>query len=213
MKIDRLTVGMLQEHTYFIIDEASKKAFIIDPGAEAKRILDKIANEGLEIQAILLTHGHFDHIGAAVEIREALGCPIVIHECGKAYISSADYNLSSVFGREDVTFEADRYVNKGEQIVLEGTDVTLEVVFAPGHTLDGVAYYSEAEGVAFVGDIIFNGSVGRTDNPGGDMGTLLKSIRENIFTLPGETVLYPGHGGPTTVKQEKNTNPFFNIYD
>lgn len=213
MKIDRLTVGMLQEHTYFIIDEVSKKAFIVDPGAEAQRILDKVANDGLVVQAILLTHGHFDHIGAAVEIREALGCPIVIHECGKAYIGNADYNLSSVFGREDVTFEADRYVNKGDKIMLEGTDITLEVVFAPGHTLDGVAYYSGADGVAFVGDIIFSGSVGRTDNPGGDMGTLLKSIRENIFTLPGETVLYPGHGGPTTVKQEKNTNPFFNIYD
>ncbi|MGL6173629.1 MAG: MBL fold metallo-hydrolase [Cellulosilyticaceae bacterium] len=213
MKIDRLTVGMLQEHTYFIIDEVSKKAFIVDPGAEAQRILDKIANDGLAVQAIILTHGHFDHIGAAVEIREALGCPIVIHECGKAYIGNADYNLSSVFGREDVTFEADQYVNKGDKLSLEGTDIALEVVFAPGHTLDGVAYYSEADGVAFVGDIIFSGSVGRTDNPGGDMGTLLKSIRENIFTLPGETVLYPGHGGPTTVKQEKNTNPFFNIYD
>lgn len=213
MKIDRLTVGMLQEHTYFIIDEVSKKAFIVDPGAEPIRILDKIANDGLTIQAILLTHGHFDHVGAVVEIREALGCPVIIHECGKAYISNPDYNLSSVFGREDVTFEADRYVAQGEKIVLEGTDITLEVVFAPGHTSDGVAYYSETDRVAFVGDIIFSGSIGRTDNPGGDMSTLLKSIKENIFTLPGETVLYPGHGGPTTVKQEKNTNPFFNIYD
>lgn len=213
MKIDRLTVGMLQEHTYFIIDEASKRAFIVDPGAEPKRILDKVANEGLSVQGILLTHGHFDHVGAVVEVREALGCPVIIHECGKAYIQNADYNLSSVFAGKEVIFEADRYVNQGEKIVLEGTDIEMQVVFAPGHTSDGVAYYNEVDKVAFVGDIIFNGSIGRTDNPGGDMATLLKSIKENIFTLPGETVLYPGHGAPTTVKHEINTNPFFNIYD
>ncbi|MEG0352948.1 MAG: MBL fold metallo-hydrolase [Cellulosilyticaceae bacterium] len=213
MKIERMTVGMLQEHTYFIIDEESAKAFIVDPGAEPHRILEKITADGLSVEGILLTHGHFDHIGAVTQIREELGCPVIIHECGKAYISNPDYNLSSVFAREDVVFEADRYVEHGDMVEIAGTDISLKVVFAPGHTSDGVVYYSDKEKVAFVGDIIFNGSIGRTDNPGGDMTTLLVSIKKNIFTLPEETVIYSGHGESTTVKREKNTNPFFHIYD
>lgn len=213
MKIDRMTVGMLQEHTYFIIDEESAKTFIVDPGAEPKRILEKIAADGLKVEAILLTHGHFDHIGAVEEIKKSLGCPVIIHEAGKAYISNPDYNLSSVFAGADVVIEVDRYVIDGEIIEIPDTDISLQVVCAPGHTLDGVAYYSEQEKVAFVGDIIFNGSLGRTDTPGGDMTTLLVSIKNKIFTLPEETVIYPGHGEPTTVKREKNTNPFFHIYD
>lgn len=213
MKIDRITVGMLQEHTYFIIDEDTSKAFIVDPGAEAQRILNKIKVEGLSIEAILLTHGHFDHIGAVIELRETLGCPVIIHECGKTYTSNPDYNLSSVFASEELVFEADRYVEDGEIIELVGTDISLKVVFAPGHTLDGVAYYNDKERVAFVGDIIFNGSIGKTDLPGGDMTTLLSSIKKGIFTLPEETVIYPGHGASTTVGHEKNTNPFFHIYD
>lgn len=208
--IQKLTVGMIQEHTYFFIDEATKHGFLVDPGDEAERLLGKIRKEGWIIEKILLTHGHFDHIGAVAEIRQAIGCKVVSHEEGKSYLLNPAWNLSDRYGKA-YTLEADVYVSHGDTIVLEANpDMTLKVIHAPGHTTDGTAYYCEREQVAFVGDIIFNGAVGRCDNPGGNMNRLLNAIREQIFTLPDKTLLFPGHGPYTTVEQEKETNPFFN---
>lgn len=208
-----MTVGPLQEHTYFFIDEATKHGFLIDPGAEAQHLLQKIQTEGFIIEKILLTHGHFDHIGAVEEIRQALGCPVFIHVEGKKYLEDPDWNLSGVYGT-GFTVVADGYVEHGDMITLEtNPDIALRVIYAPGHSADGVAYYSEKEGIAFVGDIIFKGAVGRSDMPGGNMNRLLSAIRAQIFTLPNETVLYPGHGDATTVRQEKDTNPYFNLYE
>lgn len=211
--IKNLTVGLLQEHAYLFIDENTKHGFLIDPGAEADRLIAYIKQEGLVIEKILLTHGHFDHIGAALRVKEELGCPIVIHQEGKVYLNNATWNLSIQFA-EPFIFEADEYVEHGEKITLDANpDFYIRTIFAPGHTSDGVAYYSDKEGVAFVGDIIFDGAIGRTDMPGGNMNRLLSSIRAQIFTLPDETVLYPGHGNPTTVKKEKDTNPYFNLFE
>ncbi|MDF2612840.1 MAG: fold metallo-hydrolase [Clostridia bacterium] len=208
-----LTVGRLQEHTYFFIDEKTKHGFLVDPGDEAERILSEIMSHRWVIEKIILTHGHFDHIGAVEQIRNAIGCPVVIHEEGKAYLQNAEWNLSSIYGI-GYTFDADEYVQHGDVIVLEtNPDMNLRVIHAPGHTSDGAAYFCEKEKTAFVGDIIFNGAVGRCDNPGGNMNRLLSSIRAQIFTLPDETVLFPGHGPSTTVKHEKATNPFFNLYE
>lgn len=208
-----MTVGAIQEHTYFFIDEATKHAFVIDPGAEADRLLKFIENEGLVIEKILLTHGHYDHISAVKALKEALNCPVYIHTEGKTYLEDTRYNLSPMFG-DHLTLEADVYVEHGEIIELEANSkMNLRVIFAPGHTADGVAFYNEADKVAFVGDIIFAGSVGRSDHPGGDANRLLNSIRAQIFTLPDDTVIYPGHGESTTVRTEKATNPFFNLYE
>ncbi|MGL4344149.1 MAG: MBL fold metallo-hydrolase [Cellulosilyticaceae bacterium] len=210
MRIDVLTVGMLQEHTYIVSDEMTKAAAIIDPGAEAGRIIDFVRNNGLEVKKILLTHGHFDHIGAVPELREALGCPVVAHEVSPMYLEKPENNLSRVFGRMDLQFVADEYVKDKEVIHIEGSDeLVFEVVFAPGHTADGVAFYHRASGNAFVGDIIFRGSVGRADHPGGNAAQLLQSIQREIFTLPEDVVLHPGHGPSTTVGYEKRTNPYF----
>jgi len=208
-----LTVGMMQENAYFFIDDKTKHGFLIDPGAESERILGKIKQEGFIIEKILLTHGHYDHIGAAKEIRKILGCPIIAHAEGKQYLEDASWNLSA-HHENGFTLTADQYVQHGDKIILEkNPDITFKVVHAPGHTTDGVAYYCEKEKVAFVGDIIFNGSIGRSDMPGGNMNRLLSSIREQIFTLPDDTILFPGHGISTTVKKEKMTNPFFNLYE
>ncbi len=208
--IQTLTVGMLQEHAYFFIDSKTGHGFLIDPGDEPERILSKIKQEDWVIEKILLTHGHFDHIGAVSAIREAIGSPVVIHEEGKAYLRDALWNLSGRYGM-GYTLEADQYVSHGDVICLEANqEMNLKVIYAPGHTSDGTAYFSLAENIAFVGDIIFNGSIGRCDNPGGDMNQLLTTIKTQIFTLPDDTVLLPGHGPSTTVKKEKAANPFFN---
>lgn len=211
--IQVMTVGMLQEHTYFFIDDETKHGFIIDPGAEAETLLAHIEKEGFVIEKILLTHGHFDHIGAATRLRDVLKCPIVIHTEGKVYLENADWNLSSRFDK-GFTFEADTYVEHGDKIVLEANPkMCLRTIYAPGHTADGVAYYAEAEKVAFVGDIIFEGAIGRSDHPGGNMNRLVSAIRAQIFTLPNDTMLCPGHGNYTTVRKEKDTNPYFNLFD
>ncbi len=208
--IATMTVGMLQEHTYFFIDDKTKHGFIIDPGAEGERILKYIEQEGLVIEKILITHGHFDHISAVEYLKKALNVPVVIHTEGKRYLEDVNWNLSSMH-IQSFTLEADEYVNEGDEIVLEAnSEMKLRVIHVPGHTLDGVAYYAEQEEVAFVGDIIFQGSVGRSDFIGGNGALLLQGIREKIFTLPEETLICPGHGDTTTVKIEKATNPYFN---
>lgn len=211
--IENLTVGMLQEHTYFYIDEKTKHGFIIDPGAEAERLLAYIKEKEYVIEKILLTHGHTDHIGAAAKLREILGCEIVIHQEGRIYLEDPNWNLSSQFGAP-FTLSADHYVEHGDEIALEANkDFKVRVIYAPGHTADGVAYYAEKDGVAFVGDIIFEGTVGRSDLPGGNSNRLLSAIRAQIFTLPETTILYPGHGNATNVKREKETSPVFNFFD
>lgn len=211
--IQSLTVGMLQEHTYFYIDEETKHGFVIDPGAEAERLLTYIKEKDYIIEKILLTHGHTDHIGAAAKLREVLGCEIVIHQEGKIYLEDPSWNLSSQLGTP-FTLSADRYVEHGDEIALEANkDFKVRVIYAPGHTADGVAYYAEKDGVAFVGDIIFEGTVGRSDLPGGNSNRLLSAIRAQIFTLPESTILYPGHGNATNVKKEKETSPVFNFFD
>lgn len=211
--IEIVTVGMIQEHTYFFIDSETKHGFVIDPGDEAERLLKKIKEEGWIIEKILLTHGHFDHIGAVEVLRKALSCPVLIHEEGKSYLYNADWNLSSRHGNA-YTMEADTYLVDGDIVELEANaDMNLRVIYAPGHTSDGTAFYSEKEKVVFVGDILFDGSVGRCDNPGGDMNRLLNSIRTQIFTLPEDTKVFPGHGNSTTIKKEIATNPFFNVWE
>lgn len=214
--IEKIVVGPLQENTYFVIDEATKKGIIIDPGAEANRILDMIKENNWEIGLILITHGHYDHIGAAEELREELGCDIVAHKGAKEYLEDPEKNLSTMFGSEKVQFSADKYIAEGEASyddLLGDLPRTLSfnVFYAPGHTSDSIVFYFENYKAAFVGDVIFKESMGRTDLYGGSGPGLLASIKTQVFTLPEETVLYSGHGPSTTVKYEKSYNPYFNM--
>lgn len=212
--IQVLTGGLFEELTYLYIDDSTKHGFVIDPGMDGEALADYIQKNGLIIEKILITHGHLDHIRGAEKLRELLGAPIVIHKEGKIYLEDAAWNLSTGFFGEPMTLSADEYVEHGDEIVLKANPAfKLRVIYAPGHTEDGVAYYSEKDQVAFVGDIIFEGSVGRSDLPGGNAMRLLNAIRAQIFTLPDETILLPGHGGQTTVKRERETSPVFNFYD
>ncbi|MGL4362213.1 MAG: MBL fold metallo-hydrolase [Cellulosilyticaceae bacterium] len=206
MIVHSMALGMVQTNTYFIIDEATKKTVIIDPADEAERILSYIKENDLKIAEILLTHGHFDHIGAATEVAEKTGAEITIHEEGKTYLSNPNYNLSQMFMGKAFTVDADVYVKHKQKIEIEGTDLEFEVLHVPGHTLDGVAYYMPKQKVVFVGDILFKGSIGRTDFPGGEHMTLINNIHKHLLPLPEETVVYSGHGEATTIGEEKNKN-------
>ncbi len=212
--IRTVTVGMLQEQTYFVIDEKTRHCFVIDPGDEPQKILRILESEQLVVEKILLTHGHYDHIGAAKQIKDKFGCDIMIHKEGKRSLEDPLWNLSSKMGRTPITLQADIFLEDGDIIVMEANkEIELKVIFVPGHSADGVAYYYEKEKALLAGDILFNGSVGRADNIGGDMNQLLYGIKTRLFILPEDTYVYPGHGMPTTIKKEKNTNPFFNLYD
>ena len=195
--------GIIETNAYFYIDESSKHGFLIDPGAEAEKLLRLIAENGWTIEKILLTHGHFDHIGAVESISHALDIPYLAHRNGANYLPNPNFNLSAFFGRDIILNDA-QYLDDGDVIKPAAKpEVALQVIHTPGHTQDGVVYYDAANATAFVGDTIFKHSVGRTDIPGGDFNQLMQSIENKIFTLPTDTVLYTGHTAPTTVGGEQ----------
>ncbi len=200
--------GIIETLAYFYIDNETQAGFLIDPGAEPERLLEIIREKNFEIEKILLTHGHFDHIGAVEKIRDEWKIPVAMHENGKKYVSNPDWNLSANFGL-DIKISGVDFLPDGSEIALKKNPAfKVKLIAAPGHTEDGAIYFSEKDEVAFVGDTIFCGSVGRTDFPGGDENILRNTIKTRVFTLPDETLLLSGHSNPTTVKNEKLYNPF-----
>ena len=198
--------GLIEENTYFYIDDETLCGFVIDPGSEPDRLIDLVKKKGWNIEKILITHGHFDHIGAAGKLRQVLGCPILSHPTPEDYLGNPYTNLSIYYG-STIELEAVEAVNEGSMVSLKTNPAfSLSVIETPGHTTDSVIYYSEKDALAFVGDTVFKGSVGRWDLPGGDLETLRSSIVKKIFTLPGNTVLYSGHSEPTTVGEEARKN-------
>lgn len=194
--------GYFEENAYFFIDEATGRGFAVDPGAEGDRLVSFARERGWVIEKILLTHGHFDHTGGVAAMREAFGCPVLAHENAKDYARNPKWNLS-VFCGAPVLLDGLTPVRDGDAIALDGApEVRFRVIHTPGHTTDSVIYYNEAGGFAFTGDTIFRGSIGNDRFPGGDLRTMLRSIRERIFTLPASTVLYSGHTEETTVGEE-----------
>ncbi len=197
-----LVKDVFETYSYFYIDEATKHGFLIDPGAEAEKLLDIISENGWTIEKVLLTHGHFDHTGAVEQICNTLQIPYLIHKNGKDFLADTGLNLSSYCARNVVLTEA-QYFEEGDSISLEANEAfSLQVLHTPGHTPDSVVLYNGDEQIAFVGDTIFRGAIGNTGYPGGDMSQLQKSILEKIFQLPGETTLYSGHSEATTVETE-----------
>ena len=155
---------------------------------------------GWTIEKILLTHGHFDHIGGIEAIRKHISAPVVIHENGEVYLSDPEMNLSSRCGMK-IIIRGARYFRDGERFTLSAGH-SLKVIHTPGHSKDSVVFYDEVEGVAFVGDTIFRGSIGESRYPGGNAKLLMESIKQKILTLPERTILCSGHSGPTTVGDE-----------
>lgn len=196
--------GYFEENCFFYIDEQTNHGFLIDPGAQAKILLELIREHGWVIEKILLTHGHFDHTGAVNEIRDQLQIPVIAYRTADEYLLDPVKNLSRLCGPAVVVRNV-HYVDDGDRIALEADpDVSLKVIHVPGHTPDSVIYYSERDHVAFAGDTIFKGSPGTDQFPGGDGRQLLRSICDRIMALPDETVLLSGHSEQTTVGAERN---------
>jgi len=204
LRIHAMEVGPLAVNAYVVEHAASRKAVVIDPGGDGDAILRGAAGLGLTVEKILLTHGHFDHVGAVALLRERTGALVHIHP--------ADADLMRGASRQAMLFglsvadppPPDVLVEDGDVVPFQGEE--FRVAHTPGHTPGCVSYIVGK--MAFVGDLVFAGSVGRTDLPGGDYEQLIVSVRTKIFPLADDTVLFPGHGPTTTVGEEKRTNPF-----
>lgn len=204
-RIKTYLVGEIGTNCYVIYREAEKKAVIVDPGANGPYILSMCRELSVTPEAILLTHGHFDHILAVADITRAFpDIKIYAGEHEKETLNSPAVNLSSGFG-ESCTVQADEYVKDGDILSIAG--ISFQVLFTPGHTSGSVCYLIKEEGVLISGDTLFLESLGRTDFPTGSQLMIVKSIRERLFTLPGDTLVYPGHGDMTTIGHEKTYNP------
>jgi len=206
LDVRMLAVGPLQENAYLLRRAGDDRAVLIDPGDEPDRLLKVIDELGVRLEAILLTHTHFDHVGAVAPVARATGAPVYVPEIEKPILADINsYVRFPGFGPfED--WDAEHTVAGGERLALAGLD--LDVIFTPGHSPGHVTYVVDGEDAMFSGDVLFEGSVGRTDLPGADWPTLAASIQKLLDALPDETRVHPGHMGLTTLGRERATNPF-----
>jgi hydroxyacylglutathione hydrolase len=206
MDVRMFTVGMVAENCFIFRRDGADRALVVDPGDEAERLLGAIDELGVSVEAILLTHTHFDHVGAVAPLAEATGAPVYCPKIEVPVLANImDYVPWPGFGPFE-SYDADETVEGGETLQLAGFDI--DVFFVPGHSPGHVAYSIADEAALFSGDVLFQGSVGRTDLPGGDWATLAASIRKLLDALPPETKVFPGHMGLTTLEREAATNPF-----
>jgi glyoxylase-like metal-dependent hydrolase (beta-lactamase superfamily II) len=204
VRIVGFPVGPLQANAFLAVCEETRKCALVDPGEEAERLIEAAEEERAEIISILLTHAHLDHVGGVAEVKTSLDVPVYLHPADLPLYRAAPIQARS-FGLELETPPDPDFEFEDGQIVEIGNS-GLQVRHTPGHSPGHVCLIGD--GFALVGDCVFAGSIGRTDLPGGDYRTLLESINEKLLTLPGETILYTGHGSPTTVSKERDTNPF-----
>jgi len=206
MDVRMFTVGMVQENCYLFRRDGSDKALIVDPGDEADKLLQAIDSLGVSLEGILLTHTHFDHVGAVAPVARATGAEVWVPEIEQGVLADINsYVPWPGFGPfED--YEAEHTLGGGEKLELAGFEI--DVIFTPGHSPGHVTFSIRDETAIFSGDVLFQGSVGRTDLPGGDWPTLLESIRTLVDDLPDETAVYPGHMGLTSLGAERASNPF-----
>ena len=222
MKIDRLILGEYETNCYVLRNsDAAEDCLVIDPGLEAGELINFLTEHKLNPVAAILTHGHIDHIAGLDALREQFpDIKVYIHKLDAEMLTEPYTNLSAMTGFAFTTEPEDFSLE--EQSIIEQAGIKLLVLHTPGHTPGGISLYSPApassdtgrsggkdEGISFVGDTLFAGSIGRTDFPGGSMSQLLNSVKEKLFTLPDETKVYPGHGPATTIAHEKANNPFF----
>lgn len=204
MIVKTLSVGPIMANCYIIGCEETKNAAVIDPGDEADRILLALSEEKLKVQYILNTHGHFDHVGANKRLKDVTGAKLAIHPDDIVMLESVNMAAASFGMSVENSPAPDLTIKDGDTITIG--NISLNVIHTPGHSPGGVSFHTN--GIVFVGDTLFAGSIGRTDFPGGDFNTLIASIKNKLFVLGDDVQALTGHGPATTIGQEKRTNPF-----
>lgn len=202
--VQQMSVGPLQVNCFIVYCDKTKQAMVIDPGEEASRILHFVERHGLHVSKVVNTHCHFDHIGANQQVVEATGAELMLHKDDLPLLQNAR-NHAQVYGLQVAPSpQPDKLLGQGDTFQLG--ELTFQVFHVPGHSPGGICLLSE--GHLFVGDVLFSGSIGRTDLPGGDYDSLVEGVRERLFSLDDETVVHPGHGPDTTIGRERQMNPF-----
>ena len=209
MEFTILPVTPYQQNCSLVWDEAGRAA-LIDPGGEAQRLLAEVARRDLKLESILLTHGHLDHVGAAVELRDALGIPIIGPQREEQFWLDILPQQAELFGFPPMrAFTPDQWLSDGDRV--EVGSIRFDVLHCPGHTPGHVVFFQPEARLAFVGDVLFKGSIGRTDFPRGDHAALLAAIREKLFPLGDDVRFVPGHGAMSTFGHERRDNPFVGL--
>ena len=204
MRVERFQVGPLDNNLYLLTTTGSRDAIVVDPSIESEGVLDAIRSRGLNVKRILLTHAHLDHIVMVLPFHQATGAPVWLHAGDRGYYDRGAEQAATMGFAWPGSAPIDHWITDGEDAGIPGIDV--KAMQTPGHSPGSVTFVTP-EGL-IVGDVLFRDSIGRTDLPGGDWDTLARTIREKLFVYPGETAVYPGHGLPTTIGHEMESNPF-----
>lgn len=206
MKIERLVLGDVRTNCYLLINEKTLETIIVDPADRADVIIRKAVDEGLNLKAVFLTHGHGDHILAVSDLKRDFGLKVYASEAEKELLLDPEQNLSRALFGVAVTVKPDVLLEDGQEF--EEAGMRFQMLLTPGHTPGGCCYYQPEEKVLFSGDTLFSGSIGRTDFPGGNLSTLVRSVKEKLLVLPEDVKVYPGHEEMTSIGQEKKYNPY-----
>ena len=202
--VHQLSVGPLQVNCFVVACQKTREAMVIDPGEDGPRILQLAESNGYQVKQIVNTHGHFDHIGANQPVKEATGAVLMMHEADLPLLQNARNHAQAYGLTVSPSPDPDKFLNEGD--VFSVGEQSFSVFHVPGHSPGSICLLSD--GHLFVGDVLFAGSIGRTDLPGGDFDALVEGVREKLFRLPADTIVHPGHGPDTTIGREKQMNPF-----
>ena len=202
--VHQLSVGPLQVNCFVVACQKTREAMVIDPGEDGPRILQLAESNGYQVKKIVNTHGHFDHIGANQPVKEATGAVLMMHEADLPLLQNARSHAQAYGLTVSPSPDPDKFLDEGD--VFSVGEQSFSVFHVPGHSPGSICLLSD--GHLFVGDVLFAGSIGRTDLPGGDFDALVEGVREKLFRLPADTIVHPGHGPDTTIGREKQMNPF-----
>ena len=205
VKIGRIPLGNMGTNCYFVYKEDTKDAIVFDPADNGDYLYDKLKDNGITVKAIFLTHGHFDHIYGVKKLKELSGAKVYASADEVDVLEDPHKNVSEMFGRV-ISLKPDETFNDLDVMDIAG--MTFQVLATPGHTAGSVCFYFKDDNILIAGDTLFEGSVGRTDFPTGSMKTLVESVNSKLMVLPDNTRVYPGHGGTTTIGDERQNNPF-----